>query len=81
MKTLTAFAATFVAMTMLGLTVYFDDPNPWGGWFVAIWFLSLAGSLVALSAVAITRAVSEIASGGVAVRAQERRAQEASRLT
>lgn len=81
MKTLAVTAAVFVVMTMLGFTTYYHDQNPWGGWFVPLWFASLAVALLTLSAIAIIRGVSEIASGEVTIRMQERRAREARRLT
>ena len=61
MKILTASTAAFVLLSVLGLTVYFHDPNPWGGWFAPLWFGSLAGAVLSLSCVAISRALSEIA--------------------
>lgn len=68
MKIMAAFAAAFVVLSVLGFTIYFDDENPWGGWFAPLWFGSLAGAVASLSVVGITRALSEIASGEVSRR-------------
>lgn len=72
MKTLATLTAVWTVLTVLGFTAYFDDPNPWNGWFVPLWFGSLAAALTVLSAVGITRALSEIASGEVDRRRRER---------
>ena len=61
MKVLAAFAAVFVVLTVLGFTVYFDDPNPWGGWFAPLWFGSLGGVVLSLSVIGIVWALAEIA--------------------
>ncbi|AYB70055.1 hypothetical protein SEA_MULAN_46 [Mycobacterium phage Mulan] len=61
MRTLLVSAAVFASLTALGWTVYYDDPNPWGGWFAPAWFASLGAFLIILSIVTIVRAVDEIA--------------------
>lgn len=73
MKVLAGFTAMFIVLSTLGWTVYFHaDTDPWGGWFAPLWFGSLGGAVLSLSCVAITRAVSEIASGEVDQRRRNR---------
>lgn len=72
MRIMAGFASVFFVLSVLGFTVYFHDPNPWGGWFAPLWFGSLGGTVLSLSVVGIYGALSEIASGDVDRRRRER---------